>query len=592
MSELLYTIKSIFDNEEDSFLSVNKKVFFNIPLYQRGYKWTTVQVNKLLIDISRFTPKEGKFYCVQNITLVPKEDYFNVVDGQQRLTTSVLILSFLNNRGLVKEKLKFPKNSIREKTNQFLDTFITEDASEMFETKTWENFIEEHPEYNHQDIYFIFNAYNEIREWFSGKDKEEIEAFRGKFLNYVKFICNIVEGEKEEKIFGNLNSKRVYLDGADLIRAIIITGVTKEEHNEETIKGVIRINERRVRIGWELDHINRWWNQKDVKAYFKPWIRLQTEGDVNFNIDKHPINQLYSLYAESLGLKKLSLEQIEISESTIKLYKEIKTLHNVLVDWYEHNEMYHYLGFLFHQKSKELTFVSLWDYWNASCKIKKDFSSYLLKLIKTELLGKDSILNVFSRDKDWYANHKDLTKILLFLDIIEALNHGGRLDTSSFLKTSNDIEHIFPQTPEKEKDKIEYLNYLIQVNPSLSEDKRLAGYNIEEIDEEIIDDVIKTCTDSISINSIGNLVLLYYSLNRSIKNGSYTYKRKRILDYYNKGNYIQPHTLKVFSRYFQNSDSMQSDGKYWTQEDILENEKSIKSTLINFFKIIVTDEKE
>ncbi|CAM4254942.1 DUF262 domain-containing protein [Zobellia nedashkovskayae] len=592
MSELLYTIKSIFETKDDSFLSVNKKEFFNIPLYQRGYKWTAVQVNKLLVDVSRFTPKEGKFYCVQNITLVPKENCFNVVDGQQRLTTSVLILSYLNNRNLVKGKLKFPKNSIRERTNQFIDKFITEDASEMFETKTWGNFIEEYPDYDHQDIYFLFNAYDEIRHWFAEKNTEEIKIFKDKFLNYVKFICNVVEGEKEEKIFGNLNSKRVYLDGADLIRAIIITGVTKEEHDEETIKGVVRINERRIRIGWELDHINRWWNQIDVKAYFEPWIRLGTEGDVNFNMDKHPINQLYSLYAESLGLEKLSLEQIETSESTISLYRDIKALHNVLVDWYNHTEMYHYLGFLFHQKSKQLSFISIWKYWNSSCKTKSDFSTYLLKKIKKELFGKESINKVFIRDKDWYTNHEDLTQILLFLDIIEALKHETRLDTGSFLKTSNDIEHIFPQTPEKEKDKREYLGYLIQVNPNILNDERISQNKIEEIEDEVLDIIIDEYTASITINSIGNLVLLYYRLNRSIQNSSYAYKRKRILDYYNKGHYIQPHTLKVFSRYFQSSESMQSDGKYWTQEDISENENSIKNTLINFFQIVVTDEEE
>lgn len=592
MSELLYDIHSIFDKKDNAFLTTNKKLFYNIPLYQRGYKWTTRQVLKLLVDIDRFVPKTGKFYCLQNITLVPKEDYFNVVDGQQRLSTTVLILSFLNEEELVKEKLRFPINSIREKTNQFIDQFIIGDKSEVFETKIWEEFIIDYPDFDHQDISFLFNAYDEIREWFVDKEDDEVKTFKDKFLYHVKFICNIVEGEKEEKIFGNLNSKRVYLDGADLIRAIIITGVTKEENKEETIKDIVRINERRVRIGWELDHINQWWNQQDVKSYFKPWIRIQTEGDVNFDIERHPINQLYSLYAESQKLTKLSLEQIEESESTIKLYKDINAVHNILVDWYSHKEIYHYLGFLFHQKSKKPTFITFWNYWQTSCVTKKDFSAYLLERIKKELFGSKSIKEVFERDKDWYANQKDLTPILLFLDIIEALNHNNRLATSSFLKTSNDIEHIFPQKPQKEKDKIEFLSYLMRANPKMKNDPRIVDIDIFDLDEDTIDGVIETYTGNITINSIGNLVLLYSGLNRSIKNNSYSYKRKRILDYYNSGNYIQPHTLKVFSRYFQSAESMQSDGKYWTQEDILENEKSIKQTLINFFNKTNSDEEE
>ena len=97
------------------------------------------------------------------------------------------------------------------------------------------------------------------------------------------------------------------------------------------------------------------------------------------------------------------------------------------------------------------------------------------------------------------------------------------------------------------------------------------------------DELIEKYKDEVTINSIGNLVLLYYSLNRSIKNSSYAYKRKRVLDYYNKGHYIQPHTLKVFSRYFQDGASANNDGKFWTQMDVEENENHIKNILQNFF---------
>ena len=69
MNELLQNVHSIFKN--DGFLKLHDKEYYNIPLYQRGYKWTQKQVGKLLEDIDRFSPNAGKFYCVQNITLVP-----------------------------------------------------------------------------------------------------------------------------------------------------------------------------------------------------------------------------------------------------------------------------------------------------------------------------------------------------------------------------------------------------------------------------------------------------------------------------------------------------------------------------------------
>src|SRR5680860_480715 len=68
----------------------------------------------------------------------------------------------------------------------------------------------------------------------------------------------------EEKIFGNLNSKRIPLDGADLVRAVLITRVAKEEGKREAdIKNIVRVNERRVKIGWQLDQINNWWSEEN-----------------------------------------------------------------------------------------------------------------------------------------------------------------------------------------------------------------------------------------------------------------------------------------------------------------------------------------
>ena len=64
--------------------------------------------------------------------------------------------------------------------------------------------------------------------------KEEIEKFKSKLLYDVKFIINYIEGNQEEKIFSNLNSKRIYLDGSDLVRAILITRVTIEESKKES----------------------------------------------------------------------------------------------------------------------------------------------------------------------------------------------------------------------------------------------------------------------------------------------------------------------------------------------------------------------
>ncbi len=129
--------------------------------------------------------------------------------------------------------------------------------------------------------------------WFKDRDENFKITFKHSLLNYVKLIVNKIESDNEEKVFGNLNSKRIPLDGADLVRAILITRVANEESRKAgDIKNIVRVNERRVRIGWELDEINTWWSLEEVKGYFKTFIVNKSKGDIIFNPENYPINNL------------------------------------------------------------------------------------------------------------------------------------------------------------------------------------------------------------------------------------------------------------------------------------------------------------
>ena len=72
---------------------------FFIPDYQRGYRWTERQVTDLLDDLLEFAEgerKKGDFYCLQPLVVKKRdEDWFEVIDGQQRLTTLYVLLKLL-----------------------------------------------------------------------------------------------------------------------------------------------------------------------------------------------------------------------------------------------------------------------------------------------------------------------------------------------------------------------------------------------------------------------------------------------------------------------------------------------------------------
>jgi len=99
-----------------------------------------------------------------------------------------------------------------------------------------------------------------------------------------------------------------------------------------------------------------------------------------------------------------------------------------------------------------------------------------------------------------------------------------------------------------------------------------------------MNEFIDTSISGIEINSIGNLVLLYSSLNRSLGRIPYTQKRGRVIKYFNEGNFIQPHTFQVFARYFNDGKSESYDLEHWTNIDIENNKASILIRIIKFFK--------
>lgn len=594
--KLLFTINDVFSNT--GYLKEKDKAYFNIPHYQRGYKWEPHNIQKLLNDVNNFEIGEGKFYCLQNITIAGCEDYFNVIDGQQRLTTLSIILSILDQRALVNSKVRFPDNSIRKFTNKFMHEVVT-NADVDFPDCDWEQFTEKNPDYDLQDIGHIFQVYRAVEQWIEEKEKTQTSFERIKFmkklLNDVRLIINEVDGQtSEEKIFGNLNSKRVPLDGSDLIRAILITRVAKEEAKKESeLKNIIYINERRVKLGWELDQINNWWGIENVKGYFASFLSIKSEligGDKKlFNDEVYPINLLYILFAESKGEQKLTLDLIEQhNNSAIALYKEILKVHYTLQDWYNDKTIYHFLGFLFNVRVKKISFNEVWKMWEAST-TRSDFINALKAKMRTYFVDEDDeVINYKDAKVNWYDDLQgELVMSLILMDIIQCVKENqANLPHNRFWKNSDDIEHIFPRNPKEVKNKKAYIEFLNKYHNKSISPFDLSNFELLKDDEsyiEALNEHIEAVTGNIAINSIGNLVLLYKRLNQSISNAIYAIKRSRIIEFHSSGAFIQPHTFKVFTRNFNDDQQSNKDYEYWTNDDIVRNNNYIDKTINNFF---------
>ena len=621
MAELIYSVKSVFQD----YLSNGQ--LYNIPEYQRGYKWTEQQVEQLLKDTHEFETggDNDLFYCLQNITLVEKDGNFNVVDGQQRLTTLTLLLSYFNEFTLVENKINY---SVRETSNKFLQQITTNESNivkNVLESPNFEAFSKG-TNFDYQDIYFMFTALRTIDNWFVENNIDK-NAFKTKLLNNVKLIVNRISGIEEQELFMNLNAGRVHLDGSDLIRAILITRVAKqemEEYDSSEVKNVVRLNERRVRIGWELDEINTWWSRDEVKSYFKSFTNVETgeKETIKFNHEKHPINLLYKLYAELKKEKSIRLAMFETkSTDALSLYVSIIDLHRTIKDWFEDREIYHFLGFLF--SLRVVNFSKIWEKWNSEKFTRLDFINFLKGEIKKAVFGSESnegaeensgitfwlnkIKDYNSETPTYWKGIPELQKILLLLDIIEHSKEKEKGVPLPFLKPlyfknyKEDEEHIYPSTPfditEKKfkdlKDPMKSIeDYLNKLNVGYEDDKLIKwdiknvewqDFTAEEKNEKLIS-LKNEIHQKRPINSIGNLVLLHLSINRGFGNDYYADKRICVINNTENGHYVRQHTLKVFVKQTESSDLND-----WTMQDITSNADKIYNVLSDFFTVKETN---
>ena len=173
---------------------------FFIPGYQRGYKWGLKEIKELLNDISDFLPRlinesdDKTWYCLQPVIVKARGDNtYEVIDGQQRLTTLYLILYYLNQDFVEsrRDKLFELKYETRDDSSKYLN-----DLNETIVNK------------DNIDYFYISNAYKIIAGWFENKggnfDKGEFRSklkFNSKVIWYLSTENDSIAIFKRIKIF-------------------------------------------------------------------------------------------------------------------------------------------------------------------------------------------------------------------------------------------------------------------------------------------------------------------------------------------------------------------------------------------------------
>lgn len=576
-------------------LEVSKLLGMNffIPAYQRGYRWTAQQVKDLLNDIDSFSPKEvpnsndKTWYCLQPVVVKAKNEQWEVIDGQQRLTTIFLILHYLN-QGYVENRrrklfdLEYETRNTEESNSKEFISYI--------ETKTEKDAIA------NIDYFHISEAYQTIKNWFEDKgDSYDLNGFESKFLNNSKVIWYETNEEDAVQIFTRINMGKIPLTNAELIKALFLNSSnfkTKEGKNDEEKKVIadkIRLKQLEIANEWDFIeyslHNEEFWlfinkdeNEKDTRIEFLfELIVGLPKGKNKNNKDYKSFEEYYNETGDNYyTFREFDKKFKDRSEKEIvDNWKQAKRYFQILQDWFDNRELYHKIGFLV---TLGVDIKKLID--DSQTKNKSEFIEFIHEKIT------DKFKNIQLADIEY--NKGDVTQILLLYNIQTMLNNkkeNSRFSFNRYKKEKWDIEHIHAKASEAKvkNDYIEQKTWLfdnfekddnVHNNDNLNERINSFDNHMGTKDEkfqEIIEYVLGE-----EDNKLRNLCLLDKGTNRSYKNDSFKKKRKKIIEQEKQGTFIPICTRNIFMKYY--SKELKQLGQ-WSETDRTAYFDNIKEVL-------------
>jgi hypothetical protein len=566
---------------------------FCIPAYQRGYRWSAMQVGELLDDIWEFSQQQGNdssFYCLQPIVVVQVDDRWEIVDGQQRLTTLYVILHYLEKEHLRRELVeayKKPIFSIEYETRPDSAGFLKD--------------IEPSLSGDNIDFHHISEAYEEVRRWFGQRDYNESNEFLSVLLakpdapRSVQVIwydlsdeCS--NGDYAVDVFSRINIGKIPLTNAELVKALFL-----QSSNFQLAEARLK----QIQIAMEWDVIEKslqnssFWHFIYKQQAGRPYgSRIEYIFDL-MKAKPSGAEPFFTFHKFNAEFKARSSEGGDAGVGTV--WKKVKDYFLTFDEWFHDRDLYHLIGFLVDCGHSVRT---LKEKSEESGLTKTDFKVYLKLMIRGEV---DCQL-----DELIYRDSK-LKSVLLLFNIQTLLSTkaaGVRFPFDRYKNESWDIEHIRSQTDREVKgsSRIEWMKDVLEYFTESREptDVVLQGLSVDVEDvvqrlssllsQETIDDgAFSELYDEIAVyfkeddvsdlDGIGNLALLDATTNRSYKNAMFPIKRRRIIQNDMNGVFVPICTKNVFLKFYS---KQFGDVMYWKNSDAEDYANAIQKVLSEY----------
>lgn len=421
---------------------------FFIPSYQRGYRWEDQQVTDLLNDVYSFAIKKNKsdkeFYCLQPVVLRKCSEsviklnnlnsqfdnnvWYEVIDGQQRLTTIRILLTYLIKEHLNGKSLKdeYGKDELlleyesREGTKEFLNNINFEDSKKYI------------------DFHFINKAFDSITEWFANQQQQ-----RGVRENILRTLVYDMINKQQEGVvqviwyeindntnpidtFIRINMGKIPLTNSELIKALFLQTRNFSKDNgtlnnqEETLIGKrqIEIATEWDKIEYSLQNDDFWWflnrNVNDASARIEFLFniicevakKLDTELIKKIGTDKYATFRFFNVkFSNDIDFKAVTKE-----------WNDVKDYFLAFEEWFNDTVWYHYIGFLIYCGTSVVDIYNLYKDTPKDCftrKLKEVIKSNLKKINCTrdiQVVNDKLAIDEIVKAADSYLNSDDITK--------------------------------------------------------------------------------------------------------------------------------------------------------------------------------------
>ncbi|WP_245617425.1 GmrSD restriction endonuclease domain-containing protein [Amycolatopsis taiwanensis] len=522
---------------------------FYVPAYQRGYRWGEVEVRRLLDDVwgSRDRP-----YYLQPVVVKRYGDEWELVDGQQRLTTLFLIFQYMKAEGLQSSGADYRlRYETREDSAAYLE--------ELDPDRCQENI----------DFFHIYEAYRCIGAWFDGHGSRR-QYVANKFYDALFEQVRVIWYEAADDLdsatlFTRLNVGRIPLTDAELVKALLLS----------RSRGSVGVTDRALEIAAQWDVIER--DLRDPEL----WAFITGKGAQD---PTHISLLLDTIAGGPTGRDRPPFHTFEtlrerIAAAPQEFWNEVVDLHSLVLGWFESRDLFHKIGYL----------VARWTSFSDLIELSRDkpksrFEAELDRFIRNDLRLSEAAL----RDLSYFSDKASRALLLMNIETIRQRQHSSeRYSFREHALGHWSLEHVHAQNAERLNRAEQWQEWLrlhrralvaldeigqAEKEPVLAMvDEVLAKPAITEADfrplELQLTELLSVGGDLSDggVDSIANLALLDGDDNSALSNSVFAVKRAAVLDRDRRGSYIPVCTRNVFLKYYSPADEHQMH--FWSAQD-------------------------